>query len=170
MLWYTVSSMISWGVYAFYSHRPTSYMICLSNLARNTFCIKSIGGSGHAGYHSAWHRRHTAPAGARPGGCLHHGGRLQPAAGLRRGHPDCRAPGRGQYFPHGHHSADPLPRGPHFRPARHLADDGRPGPHCPPRHGWATGLDGCGAHLLRRGRTAAVRTTAERTAGLQRRV
>ena len=54
------------------------------------------------------------------------------------------------------HSADPLPRGPHFRPARHLADDGRPGPHCPPRHGWAAGLDGCGAHLLRRGRTAAV--------------
>ena len=38
---------------------------------------------------------------------------------------------RGQYFPHGRHSADPLPRGPHFRPARHLADDGRPGPHCP---------------------------------------
>ena len=80
------------------------------------------------------------------------------------------AAGRGQYFPHGRHSADPLPRGPHFRPARHLADDGRPGPHCPPRHGWAAGLDGCGAHLLRRGRTAAVRTTTERTAGLQRRV
>ena len=29
-------------MYTFYSHRPTSYTICLSNLARNTFCIKAI--------------------------------------------------------------------------------------------------------------------------------
>ena len=29
-------------MYTFYSHRPTSYTICLSNLVRNTFCIKAI--------------------------------------------------------------------------------------------------------------------------------
>ena len=127
---------------------------------------KNHGGTAYADHYTTGHGCHHAAAGARPdrrGGGVW---RAQPAAGLRRGHPDRRPPRRGEPDACGRHLPDPLPRGPYLWPARAFADPWGAGTHPPADSAGAGGAFGGLAGGVCSDRAAALRSKA---AGLPRR-
>ena len=105
-----------------------------------------------------------------PGACPDRCGggvrRAQPAAGLRRGHPDRRPPRRGEPDARGCHLPDPLPRRPYLWSARAFADPWGAGTHPSAGAAGAGGAFGGLAGSVCSDRAAALRSNA---AGLPRR-
>ena len=144
---------------------PQQKELCTSGVC-GKITGKNHGGTAYADHYTAGHGCHHAAAGARPDRRCGGVRRAQPAAGLRRGHPDRCPPRRGEPDARRRHLPDPLPRGSYFWSARAFADPWGAGAHPPAGAAGAGGAFGGLAGGICPDRAAALRGKA---AGLPRR-